>query len=73
MLVVEDAKQFLCVCPKHVNLRQELISHVDAAIGQSDVVVKYLLSTSDIHVRTLVAKYSISLTRIDNELNHGAS
>ena len=60
MFVVEDEKHFLCVCPKHVNLRQELISHVDAAIGQScaDVVVKYLLSTSDI--RTLVAKYIIS-------------
>ena len=60
MSVVEDEKHFLCVCPKHVNLRQELISHVDAAIGQScaDVVVKYLLNTSDI--RTLVAKYIIS-------------
>lgn len=61
---VENEKHFLCVCPRHTNLRQGLIRNIneihddDAGLLDADELMKLLLCTCD--TRTIVGRYIIS-------------
>ena len=64
MGVVESEQHFLCACPKHNSLRDDLMQQIrinmNNDIGQlcADAQLKYLLCTKDI--RTIVGKFIIS-------------
>ena len=64
MGVVESEQHFLCTCPKHNSLRDDLMQQIridmNNDIGQlcADAQLKYLLCTKDI--RTIVGKFIIS-------------